>query len=95
MFQRYFPLHLQAYMDKYLKRLVKAFDPYIHIKFYKYSNDRFRSSKAYIAIENYLSSKSTDHPNLFITVDSVTSDSSASMSSEFRLTSFIEKHYLQ
>ncbi|KAI9154101.1 hypothetical protein LWI28_020899 [Acer negundo] len=60
MFQRYFPLHLQAYIDQYLRRLVKAFDPYIHIKFYEYSSDRFRRSEAYIAIENYLSSKSTD-----------------------------------
>ncbi|KAK1563561.1 hypothetical protein Q3G72_029220 [Acer saccharum] len=60
MFQRYFPLHLQAYIDQYLRRLVKAFDPYIHIKFYEYSSNRFRRSEAYIAIENYLSSKSTD-----------------------------------
>ncbi|KAK2647584.1 hypothetical protein Ddye_015073 [Dipteronia dyeriana] len=60
MFQRYFPLHLQAYIDQYLRRLVKAFDPYIHIKFYEYSSDRFRRSEAYVAIENYLSSKSTE-----------------------------------
>ncbi|KAH7554011.1 hypothetical protein ACOSQ2_029319 [Xanthoceras sorbifolium] len=60
MFQRFFPLHLQTYVDKYLKRLVKFFDPYIQIKFYEYSSDRFRRSEAYIAIENYLSSKSTE-----------------------------------
>ncbi|GMH05170.1 hypothetical protein Nepgr_007010 [Nepenthes gracilis] len=59
MFKQYFPLELIAYFDKYSKRVMSFFYPYIQITFHESTGKRFGRSEAYTAIEIYLSSNSS------------------------------------
>ena len=55
MFQQYTPHQFRSYIEKYSQKLVSFVYPYIQITFQEYSENRFRRSEAYVAIENYLS----------------------------------------
>ncbi|RVW46651.1 AAA-ATPase ASD, mitochondrial [Vitis vinifera] len=59
MFQQYFPYQLRPYIEKYSQKLVSFVYPYIQITFQEFSENRFRRSEAYAAIENYLSANSS------------------------------------
>lgn len=60
MFKQYFPFDVEEPIKKYTKKLGAFFYPYIHITFHEHSGDGFgRRSKAYAAIERYLSTNST------------------------------------
>ncbi|KAJ0042161.1 hypothetical protein Pint_19341 [Pistacia integerrima] len=59
MFRQYFPYELREYFEKHSKRLVVFFYPYIQVTFHEFPGDRFMRSDAYLAIENYLSSKTS------------------------------------
>ncbi|KAJ0100094.1 hypothetical protein Patl1_22075 [Pistacia atlantica] len=59
MFRQYFPCELREYFEKHSKRLVVFFYPYIQVTFHEFTGDRFMRSDAYLAIENYLSSRSS------------------------------------
>ncbi|KAF8408030.1 hypothetical protein HHK36_007170 [Tetracentron sinense] len=60
MFQQYVPLHLRGYVQKYTHRLMGYFYPYIQISIHELTGERMKRSEAYIAIEAYLSSKSSE-----------------------------------
>ncbi|RVX08664.1 AAA-ATPase ASD, mitochondrial [Vitis vinifera] len=55
MFQKYTPHQFRSYIEKYSQKLVSFVYPYIQITFQEFSEDRFKRSEAYVAIENYLS----------------------------------------
>ncbi|RVW46462.1 AAA-ATPase ASD, mitochondrial [Vitis vinifera] len=55
MFQQYTPHQFRSYIEKYSQKLVSFVYPYIQITFQEFSEDRFKRSEAYVAIENYLS----------------------------------------
>ncbi|KAK4368864.1 hypothetical protein RND71_012656 [Anisodus tanguticus] len=60
MYQNYFPHELRGYIRRYTNKLVSYFYPYIHIRFHEYETDGwFEHSKAYVAIERYLSKNSS------------------------------------
>ncbi|KAF2316211.1 hypothetical protein GH714_041552 [Hevea brasiliensis] len=60
MFERYFPLQLRRYVDRYGQKLVGLFYPYLQITFHEYTGDRFRRSEVYSAIQSYLSANSSE-----------------------------------
>ncbi|KAF5190138.1 Aaa-atpase [Thalictrum thalictroides] len=59
MFQQYFPYHLQQKIHKYTQYIFGRVNPYIQITIHEYSGGRFKRSEAYMAIETYLSAKSS------------------------------------
>ncbi|GFY87113.1 P-loop containing nucleoside triphosphate hydrolases superfamily protein [Actinidia rufa] len=59
MFKQYFPPELQGHIEKYAHKLISYVYPFIHITFYEYPGDGFERSKAYAAIQQYLSTNST------------------------------------
>ncbi|KAH7845619.1 hypothetical protein Vadar_004110 [Vaccinium darrowii] len=60
MFKQYFPFDVEEPIKKYTQKLASLFYPYIHITFHEHTGDGFgRRSKAYAAIERYLSTNST------------------------------------
>ncbi|PON31345.1 AAA-type ATPase, N-terminal domain containing protein [Parasponia andersonii] len=58
MFQQYFPYDLRRYLSKYSNKILGFVYPYIQITFHEYSDDRFKRSEVYEAIQNYLSANS-------------------------------------
>ncbi len=60
MLQRYFPHHLQVRIERCFHKFANSFNPYIEIIFHEFSGEYLKRSEAYIAIEYYLSSKSTE-----------------------------------
>ncbi|KAM7280769.1 hypothetical protein ACFE04_007903 [Oxalis oulophora] len=65
MFQKYFPRNLQIIIDTHFRKLTAYFYPYVEITFHEYPASHFQKNEAYTAIENYLSSKSTDQATRF------------------------------
>uniref|UniRef100_A0A3Q7F3D3 Uncharacterized protein n=1 Tax=Solanum lycopersicum TaxID=4081 RepID=A0A3Q7F3D3_SOLLC len=60
MYQNYFPHELRGHIRRYTDKLVSYIYPYIHITFHEYETDGwFERSKAYEAIERYLSKNSS------------------------------------
>ncbi|XP_049371374.1 AAA-ATPase ASD, mitochondrial-like isoform X2 [Solanum verrucosum] len=60
MYQNYFPHELRGHLRRYTDKLVSYIYPYIHITFHEYETDGwFERSKAYVAIERYLSKNSS------------------------------------
>ncbi|KAG5604115.1 hypothetical protein H5410_025607 [Solanum commersonii] len=60
MYQNYFPHELRGHIRRYTDKLVSYFYPYMHIIFYELETDGwFERSKAYVAIERYLSKNSS------------------------------------
>ncbi|XP_009785318.2 AAA-ATPase At3g28580-like [Nicotiana tabacum] len=60
MYQNYFPHELRGHIRRYTDKLVTYFYPYMHIIFHEYETDGwFERSKAYVAIERYLSKNSS------------------------------------
>ncbi|KAI3703543.1 hypothetical protein L1987_73694 [Smallanthus sonchifolius] len=59
-FKQWFPEELGNHIEKYFQRLVTYFYPYITITFHEYQGDEFERSKAYTAIERYLSTNSSN-----------------------------------
>ncbi|PHT55564.1 hypothetical protein CQW23_04050 [Capsicum baccatum] len=60
MYQNYFPHELRGHIRRYTDKLVNYFYPYMHIIFHEYETDGwFERSKAYVAIERYLSKNSS------------------------------------
>lgn len=60
MYQNYFPHELRGHIRRYIDKLVNYFYPYMHITFHELQTDGwFERSKAYVAIERYLSKNST------------------------------------
>ncbi|GMY13555.1 AAA-ATPase At3g28580 [Fagus crenata] len=60
MLQRYFPHHLQVRIERCFHKFANSFNPYIEIIFHEFSGEYLKRNEAYIAIEYYLSSKSTE-----------------------------------
>nr|XP_016474092.1 PREDICTED: AAA-ATPase At3g28580-like [Nicotiana tabacum] len=59
MYQNYFPHELRGHIRRYTDKIVSYFYPYMHIIFHEYDTDGwFERSKAYVAIERYLSKNS-------------------------------------
>ncbi|CAK9322633.1 unnamed protein product [Citrullus colocynthis] len=56
--QQYFPYQLLGHMEKYVNKLTGFLYPYITITFPEYTGERLRRSEAFIAIRNYLGSRS-------------------------------------
>ncbi|KAD6453762.1 hypothetical protein E3N88_08468 [Mikania micrantha] len=59
LFQQWFPEELSTHIRRYIDRLVSYFNPYITIVFHEYHGDEFERSKAYTAIERYLSANTS------------------------------------
>ncbi|CAL5325164.1 hypothetical protein CsSME_00004345 [Camellia sinensis var. sinensis] len=60
MFKQYVPFDVQTHIEKYTHKLIALVYPYIQITFHEYSTDGwFERSKAYTAIERYLSTNSS------------------------------------
>ncbi|KAJ9537728.1 hypothetical protein OSB04_030461 [Centaurea solstitialis] len=59
-FQQWLTEELGDLLRRYFHKLVNYLFPDIHITFHEYQGDRFERSKAYVAIERYLSANSTD-----------------------------------
>ncbi|KAL3336951.1 hypothetical protein AABB24_029564 [Solanum stoloniferum] len=60
MYQNYFPHELRGHIRRYTDKLVSYFYPYMHIIFYELETEGwFERSKAYVAIERYLSKNSS------------------------------------
>jgi hypothetical protein len=57
--RQYCPLMLNGFFEKYTRRLMGYFYPYLQISFHEFRGGRFRSSEAYAAIKAYLSANST------------------------------------
>nr|AAT38771.2 ATPase protein, putative [Solanum demissum] len=60
MYQNYFPHELCGHIRRYTDKHVSYFYPYMHIIFYELETEGwFERSKAYVAIERYLSKNSS------------------------------------
>ncbi|XP_023770569.1 AAA-ATPase ASD, mitochondrial [Lactuca sativa] len=59
-FQQWFPEELSKHIEKYREKLVSFMNPYLTISFHEYQGDEYERSKAYKAIERYLSSNSSN-----------------------------------
>jgi SpoVK/Ycf46/Vps4 family AAA+-type ATPase len=57
--RQYCPLMLNGFFEKYTRRLMGYFYPYLQISFHEFRGGRFGSSEAYAAIKAYLSANST------------------------------------
>ncbi|KAI7742577.1 hypothetical protein M8C21_011611 [Ambrosia artemisiifolia] len=58
-FPRWFHDQFSGHVEKYVHKLIGYFYPYIQISFHEYNSDSFARSKAYAAIERYLSANSS------------------------------------
>ncbi|KAJ9537727.1 hypothetical protein OSB04_030460 [Centaurea solstitialis] len=58
-FRQWFPEELGEHIEKYFHKLVSYIYPYLQITFHEYQGDGFERSKAYVAIERYLSTNSS------------------------------------
>nr|GMD20443.1 AAA-ATPase ASD, mitochondrial-like [Ipomoea batatas]GME16670.1 AAA-ATPase ASD, mitochondrial-like [Ipomoea batatas] len=58
-FDKYCPYEFRGYFKKYATKLRNLVYPYIHITFHEFSSEGFEGSKAYRAIERYLSVNSS------------------------------------
>nr|GEY09815.1 AAA-ATPase ASD, mitochondrial-like [Tanacetum cinerariifolium] len=56
---KWFPKESREYFEKYFHKIFSYIHPYIEITFHEYQGDDFERSKAYVAIERYLSSNSS------------------------------------
>ncbi|KAI3692180.1 hypothetical protein L6452_31990 [Arctium lappa] len=59
-FKQWFPEELGEQIEKYFHKLVSYVYPYLQITFHEYQGDGFERSKAYVAIERYLSTNSAN-----------------------------------
>ncbi|KAI3692173.1 hypothetical protein L6452_31982 [Arctium lappa] len=59
-FRQWFPEELGEQIEKYFHKLVSYVYPYLQITFHEYQGDEFERSKAYVAIERYLSTNSSN-----------------------------------
>ncbi|KAK4349354.1 hypothetical protein RND71_032109 [Anisodus tanguticus] len=60
MYQNYFPHEIRGHIKRYTDKIVSYFYPYTQIIFHKYDTDGwYERSKAYVAIERYLSKNSS------------------------------------
>ncbi|KAI3692181.1 hypothetical protein L6452_31991 [Arctium lappa] len=59
-FKQWFPQELSDQIEKHFQKLVTYFYPYLQITFHEYQGDGFERSKAYVAIERYLSTNSAN-----------------------------------
>ncbi|KAK7316372.1 hypothetical protein VNO77_35371 [Canavalia gladiata] len=60
MIQRYFPHQLQNLIYKFSEKLANLFYPYVEIKFFEYTGEYMKTNEAFSAIENYLTSLSSN-----------------------------------
>ncbi|KAI3736539.1 hypothetical protein L2E82_26375 [Cichorium intybus] len=58
-FKQWFPEELGNHIENYFRKIGSYFYPYITITFPEYQSDEFERSKAYIAIDRYLSTNSS------------------------------------
>lgn len=58
-FERFFPYHLREIFEPLAQRFINIFYPYIQIKFFEYSGERFERNGDYAMIQNYLSKDSS------------------------------------
>ncbi|KAG6399589.1 hypothetical protein SASPL_141070 [Salvia splendens] len=59
MFQNYFPREITRPLQRYFKKLINLFYPYIHVTFPEFEGDGFQRSLAYAAIKRYLNAHSS------------------------------------
>ncbi|XP_030553561.2 AAA-ATPase ASD, mitochondrial-like isoform X1 [Rhodamnia argentea] len=59
MFQQYIPPQLREHVERYTHKLVSFVNPYIQIVFPEFSGEKLKSSEAYTAIQNYLTTNAT------------------------------------
>ncbi|KAE8706358.1 putative ATP binding protein [Hibiscus syriacus] len=59
LFKKFFPHHLQLYLEKFFRKSVSFIYPYVEVTFDEFSGERFKRSEAYLKIKTYLSDKSS------------------------------------
>lgn len=59
-FRQWFPDQFHGHVEKYVHKVIGYVYPYIEITFHEYQGDRFERSNAYVAIERYLSTNSSE-----------------------------------
>nr|XP_043628871.1 AAA-ATPase ASD, mitochondrial-like [Erigeron canadensis] len=59
-FRQWFPDEFREHFEKYLHKVIGFVYPYIEITFHEYQGDEFERNKAYVSIERYLSSNSSN-----------------------------------
>ncbi|KAL3723227.1 hypothetical protein ACJRO7_035413 [Eucalyptus globulus] len=59
MFQQYIPPQLRDHVERYTRKLVSLFYPYIEIVFPEFAGEKLKRSEAYSAIQNYLKENAT------------------------------------
>lgn len=62
-FERFFPYQLRKNFEPLVQRFINLFYPYIQIKFFEYSGERFERNDDYATIQNYLSKDSSSRAN--------------------------------
>ncbi|KAL0836142.1 hypothetical protein Bca101_088031 [Brassica carinata] len=62
-FERFFPYQLRENFEPLVQRFINLFYPYIQIKFFEYSGERFERNDDYATIQNYLSKDSSSRAN--------------------------------
>ncbi|KAL5742294.1 hypothetical protein ACOSP7_029026 [Xanthoceras sorbifolium] len=64
-FKEYFPYRLRGHVEKYSQKLVRFVYPYIEINFHELTGERLKRSEAFVAIQNYLSTKASSQASRF------------------------------
>ncbi|XVE68045.1 hypothetical protein DITRI_Ditri09bG0037200 [Diplodiscus trichospermus] len=59
MFRQYFPPQILDYLFRYIKKLTKFTYACVHVAFEEFTGERMKRSEAFLAIQNYLSAKSS------------------------------------
>ncbi|XP_044480236.1 AAA-ATPase ASD, mitochondrial-like [Mangifera indica] len=59
MFRTYFPYEIWLYVERFIHKLIRFFNPYIEITFHEYSGKFLKRNEAFTDIRNYLSTRAT------------------------------------
>ncbi|KAJ6737899.1 BCS1 AAA-TYPE ATPASE [Salix koriyanagi] len=60
-YSHYLPFILRGYLERNFRKLVNFVNPYVEITFLEYTGERLKRSDAFLAIQNYLSTSSTEN----------------------------------
>jgi chaperone BCS1 len=57
----YFPCTIRGYAERNFRKVVNFVNPYVAISFHEFTSERLKRSDAFFAIQNYLSTSSTEN----------------------------------
>ena len=57
----YFPYTIRGYAERNFRKVVNFVNPYVAISFHEFTSERLKRSDAFFAIQNYLSTSSTEN----------------------------------